>query len=149
MGRDVGQCQHGHKWNMCVECWPDNAPVYKKDQGKPDMALLGTLMLAIVKMARIREFGEKKYSREGWIEQARDNPKEVRWSRSWNGALRHMILWLSGQKNASDSNELHLAHAMTDLAFLIVYEELGLGTDDRAEFEGLADALEAALYDGQ
>jgi Domain of unknown function (DUF5664) len=60
--------------------------------------------------------GAKKYGENNW-------QKVEGWQhRYYNAVLRHMFAWQSGEKNDSETNISHLAHAICSLMFLIEIE---------------------------
>jgi hypothetical protein len=78
--------------------------------GKPEPSLI--YPSAIFAMAKIRRFGINKYgSSEDW----RTTPVMD----YYDAALRHILADLSGEEKDAESGESHLAHAMTNLMFLI------------------------------
>jgi hypothetical protein len=79
---------------------------------------------AICHVGRIIRFGEKKYGRNNWT-------KGMPWNKLLGSTLRHIFAWASGEDKDKESGESHLAHACTDLLFLITYQLEGLGEDNR------------------
>lgn len=55
------------------------------------------------------------------------------WGRLAGAAQRHLWAWMAGEDRDPDTGMSHLDHALTNLAFLVAYEERGIGTDDRAK----------------
>ena len=49
----------------------------------------------------------------------------------YNATLRHLTMFWDGENLDQETGKSHLWHAATELAFLIEYEEKGLGNDDR------------------
>jgi hypothetical protein len=82
----------------------------KHDQGKPDLTYesLETQVL----LARVREFGAKKYSRDQW-------KNGFSMLRSLAAAKRHIEKFLSGQTYDEESGLLELGHAMANLEHAI------------------------------
>ena len=74
--------------------------------------------------ADILTFGAKKYSPRNW-EAGMD------WGRCFGALMRHMWAWWGGQNTDPETGKSHLWHASCCLAFLIAYEERGIGNDDR------------------
>jgi len=95
----------------------------KHDGGKPPLGLIHRLFLE--ELARVLAFGLKKYGAWNWL-------KGMDWSRPADAALRHVYAWLAGEDTDHETSLNPLAHAAAELMFLIVYQKLGLGTDDRA-----------------
>lgn len=70
---------------------------------------------AVKAMAEVLTFGARKYKPNNW--------KECQEPERYLAALyRHLELWRAGEVNDQDSGMHHLAHAMTNLAFVL---ELG------------------------
>lgn len=53
------------------------------------------------------------------------------WTRMSDAALRHITAWIEGEDKDWESGLSHLAHAICCLTFLLTYQLLNLGTDDR------------------
>lgn len=81
-------------------------------------------------LATVLAFGALKYADRNW-------EKGMEWSRPYAAARRHMRNWFSrrdfgkGPGNDKDSGFSDLWHAVTNLAFLVAYEQRRAGTDDR------------------
>ena len=86
----------------------------KFDGNKPRYSLLPKG--AVNSVIEVLEFGAKKYSADNWREV--DNAKE----RYYNAAMRHIDLWWNGEKLDSETNVHHLAHAATNLFFLMWFD---------------------------
>ncbi len=95
---------------------------YKDDADKPAMDLLHPV--ALVEIAKALGYGAKKYSRFNYL-------LGMAWSRPYAAAQRHLNEWNNGVTFDKESGLRHLAHAAVSIMFLIVYEVLGIGTDDR------------------
>ena len=78
-------------------------------------------------LVQIMEMGAEKYGDENWL-------KGMNWSRSFSAAMRHLEAHDSGQLIDDESGLPHLAHALTNILFLITYEQKGIGTDDRPTY---------------
>ncbi len=90
-----------------------NTPVngaLKYDQGKPDFTYISVEMLTAI--ARVREFGSKKYNRNNW-------KKGFKISRSLAACLRHIYAHLSGETYDKESSQPHLWHAACSLEHAI------------------------------
>jgi hypothetical protein len=98
----------------------------KHDGGKPPMALLSGA--ALVEVAKVLEFGAKKYDSWNW-------KGGFKWSRLSSAVLRHVFAWLSGEDKDPETGLSHLAHAMCGLMFLVDFEVNRLGEDDRYKNE--------------
>jgi len=99
-----------------------NEPGMKFDYGKTPLELLPTI--ALREIAKVLEFGAKKYDPWNWA-------KGMSWSRLAGAALRHLYAWLEREEKDPESDLSHLAHLGCCVLFLLTYEKLGLGTDDR------------------
>ena len=86
----------------------------KFDGNKPRYSLLPKGVVNSV--VEVLEFGAKKYSADNWQEV--DNAKE----RYYNAAMRHIDLWWNGEKLDPETNVHHLAHAATNLFFLMWFD---------------------------
>lgn len=80
---------------------------------------------ALVHIAAAFADGADKYGPANW----RDDP--VSTTTYLNAALRHLLSYQDGERNASDSGVHHLAHAAACLAILLDAEEQGTLVDDR------------------
>lgn len=87
----------------------------KYDSDKPRYSLLpkGSVNAVI----DVLEFGAKKYEAENWKKV--DNAKE----RYYNAAMRHIDKWWNGEKHDPETNIHHLAHASTNLFFLMWFDK--------------------------
>lgn len=90
---------------------PPQVPARKDDAGKPDMTLITYSMLEPA--AKILKFGEKKYGRLNYR-----NPNPGFEQRLVAATLRHLLQHTDGQELDSESNEPHLAHALTALMLI-------------------------------
>lgn len=87
-------------------------------------------------VAKVLAFGATKYGERNW-------EKGMKWSRPFAAMMRHMWAWWGGKGPTTKSflfGELdsetgfsHLWHAACCAAFLVAYEERGIGEDDRAK----------------
>ena len=104
----------------------------KFDEGKVRMDLIPPELLFAV--GRILTYGADKYGDRNW-------EAGMKWSRVFAAMMRHMWSWWAGKGPTTKSflfGELddetgysHLWHAGCCVAFLIAYEERGVGEDDR------------------
>ena len=94
----------------------------KFDQDKIRLELLPPELLT--ETGKILTFGAKKYADRNW-ELGMD------WSRVFGALNRHLWAWWGGQAKDPETGESHLAHAACCIAFLLAYEQRGVGTDDR------------------
>lgn len=105
----------------------------KDDGGKIRLELVPPELLFAV--GDILTFGAAKYEARNW-------EKGMSWGRVFGALMRHLWAWWGGSGPTTKSFLLgdldpetgrsHLWHAGCCIAFLIAYEERGVGTDDRA-----------------
>ena len=96
----------------------------KDDSEKLPMHLLPPELLNGV--ASILDFGARKYAPRNW-------EQGMAWSRVYSAMLRHMLAWWGGEDNDPETGKSHLWHAACCVAFLMAYEQRGVGDDDRPE----------------
>jgi hypothetical protein len=114
---------------MCVP----EMPAAKYDTGKVRLELIPSELIYAV--GTILTFGADKYDDRNW-------EKGMSWGRVFGALMRHMWCWWGGVQPTSnnfvfgcldpETDHSHLWHAACCLAFLIAYEERGIGTDDRS-----------------
>ena len=75
-------------------------------------------------IARVLEFGAKKYSKDNWRASGS-------WCKCADSALRHLIAYMAGDVVDPESGLPHLAHLGCNLTFLIEFQAHGTGRDDR------------------
>lgn len=95
----------------------------KNDSGKPDLTLVSNELM--VSLARVREFGTKKYSRDNW-------KKGFKVTRSLAASLRHIFAFLSGETLDPESGLSHLGHAVASIEHAIYDMEHRPENDDRS-----------------
>lgn len=94
----------------------------KDDTAKPRLDLLPPeLMLAV---GDILTSGAAKYGNRNW-------EAGMNWGRVYAALLRHLCAWWGGIDTDPDTGKSHLWHAGACVAFLIAYEQRGVGIDDR------------------
>lgn len=94
----------------------------KDDGGKSRTDLLAPEFLLAV--GDVLRFGAAKYDERNW-------EKGMAWGRPLGAALRHLLLWAGGQRYDEETGLSHLAHAACNVMFLFVFEQRGVGKDDR------------------
>lgn len=104
----------------------------KDDQGKDRIELVPPEV--VFATARVLTFGAQKYADRNW-------EKGMSWGRVFGALMRHLWAWWGGKGPTSENFALgviddetkfsHLWHAACCIAFLVAYEERGVGTDDR------------------
>lgn len=112
----------------------------KQDSGRERIDLIAPELLFA--LGRVLAFGAKKYSERNW-------EKGMLWGRVFGALMRHMWAWWGGMGPTSKSflfGELdtetkfsHLWHGACCIMFLLVYEERGIGSDDRTKTETKPD----------
>jgi len=95
----------------------------KYDEMKPQLDLIP--VEAIRALGDVLTYGARKYSARNW------EAPGLRWGRVYAAALRHLLAWWSREDVDDESGLPHLAHALTNLAFLVTYTVRGRGEDDR------------------
>ena len=83
-------------------------------------------------LASVLTFGATKYGERGW-------QRGMDWSRVYGAAQRHLLAFWGGDDIDPESGMPHLWHAMTNIAFLVSYQALSLGRDDRWTMPGGED----------
>jgi hypothetical protein len=94
----------------------------KHDAGKVRLDLLPYESLE--EIGKVLTFGASKYDDHNWR-------GGMAWSRLLGALLRHIFAWASGQDKDPETGLSHLAHAGCCIVFLLSYEKLGAGEDDR------------------
>ena len=94
----------------------------KFDSGKRRVDLVPTE--AINALADILTAGAVKYGAHNWR-------KGMDWSRVYGAAQRHLLAFWGGDDIDDESGMPHLWHALTNIAFLVSYQALSAGRDDR------------------
>ena len=87
----------------------------KFDQGKLQYSLVPPI--ATKSLAEVLTFGAQKYAPNSW-QGVEDGER-----RYTDALYRHLEAYRSGEKLDSDSNLSHLAHAITNIAFLLHFEQ--------------------------
>ena len=94
----------------------------KFDTGKRRVDLVPTE--AINALAEVLTAGAVKYGTHNWRH-------GMDWSRVYGAAQRHMLAFWGGDDIDEESGMPHLWHALTNMAFLVSYQALSVGRDDR------------------
>ena len=94
----------------------------KFDTGKRRVDLVPTE--AINALADVLTAGAVKYGEHNWRH-------GMDWSRVYSAAQWHMLAFWGGDDIDEESGMPHLWHAITNLAFLVSYQALSVGRDDR------------------
>lgn len=94
----------------------------KFDSEKIPLNLLPTE--ALWEVGKVLALGRNKYDAYNW-------KNGMSWSRLYGAILRHLFAWMEREDKDPESGLSHLAHCACNILFLIVYEKLQLGEDDR------------------
>ena len=98
----------------------------KLDMGKERMDLIPPQL--IKEVARVLEFGAQKYGDYNWY-------GGIKYNRMYAAAMRHMLAFWEGEDCDPESGIHHLAHAATNLAFLLQFiSEYRGGLDNRPQY---------------
>lgn len=98
----------------------------KHDTGKAPVSLIPRS--AIQAEAEVLAFGARKYAAHNWR-------GGMKWSRLIDATLRHVMAFNDGEDVDPESGLSHLAHARTNLGFLIEYLQSHPELDDRYKRE--------------
>jgi len=98
------------------------------DTGKTQWDLLP--WTALEEVAKVLEFGAKKYSANNWREGS-----GFSWGRVFNSTVRHLIAWWNGQDRDPETGLSHLAHCCCNVLFLLHYslDKDRFNKDDRTK----------------
>ena len=94
----------------------------KHDQSKVRLELLP--WEALWEIGKVLTFGAEKYGDRNWKE-------GMKWSRLQGAATRHLSQWALRENGDDETGLSHLAHAGCCILFLLTYEVVGIGDDDR------------------
>lgn len=86
----------------------------KHDEGKLQYHLIPPK--AMKELAKVLTYGANKYEANNW--QKVDDP-----TRYVDALYRHLEAWRAGERVDPESGLSHLSHAITNIAFLIHFEE--------------------------
>ena len=84
----------------------------KNDSNKPNIAILFDTSLALAEVARVMDYGAKKYDRKNW---SLVEDKE----RYESASLRHQMSYHNGEFLDNESGLQHLAHSICSQLFLL------------------------------
>lgn len=96
----------------------------KYDADKPRLDLIPPEV--VLALGVVLTYGAAKYRDNNW----RANGG-MRWGRVYAAMQRHLLAWQSGEDLDPESGLPHLAHALTNLTFLLSFAHHGMGVDDR------------------
>jgi hypothetical protein len=86
---------------------------FKFDAGKLRYDLIP--MEAMKALATILTMGAKKYADRNW-------EGGMSWQRVYASLMRHLVAYESGEDTDPESGELHMAHALCNVVFLVTYQ---------------------------
>lgn len=109
---------------------------HKNDRGKVRMDLVP--LKQIEKIAEVLTFGAKKYEPEGW---KKVPDAEARY---FAATLRHLSAWQRHEDTDEESGLSHLAHAATNLLFLLHFED-NKSIKEPIKFNSLGEMDEAGI----
>ena len=85
--------------------------IFKKhDEGKTKWSYLP--LNATEKVVKVIELGASKYGKDNW-----KNVTDL--DRLYDACIRHLVEWKKGEKYDQESHYSHLAHAVTNILFLL------------------------------
>ncbi len=108
--------------NSTPNLFKDSDKGLKFDDNKVRMELIPPELSEAV--GTILTFGAKKYADRNW-------EKGMEWSRVYGALQRHLNSWWGGEERDPETGKSHLWHAGCCIAFLITYEQRGIGTNDK------------------
>ena len=101
--------------------WEESDQKAKADAGKPHVSLVPSQI--VYDIARIREYGNKKYPEGG-----KDNWKRVEVERYRDAAYRHLLAYIDDPHGVDEESGLpHLWHLACNIAFLCELENDNFG----------------------
>lgn len=104
----------------------------KNDAGKARLDLISPV--ALEEMAKVLEFGSRKYAEYNWA-------KGLSYTRIIAAILRHTYLYLRGETLDPETGASHMAAVAVNAMFLLHYEKYKTQFDDRPKhaFQGAED----------
>lgn len=82
----------------------------------------------IESISRVLAHGARKYARNNWT-------KGLPWTRILGSTLRHVYAWARKEDLDPESGLPHLAHAATNIMFLMTWAKTKPELDDRFDYE--------------
>ena len=116
---------------------------FRSEQGKPPISLVPPEVIYALacNLFRNSEEGGGKYPARNW-------EQGLSWVKCYDALQRHLLEWYSRRDNDPETGQSHLWHALSNLAFLVTYEERGVGIDDRPPPTGLKSIGERYAFTG-
>ena len=96
------------------EIMVDTQPAKRADGGKARWDLIP--FDALDEIVQVFTFGAAKYGDFNW-------QKGMSWSRCFGSTMRHLSKWWQGEDKDPESGLSHLAHAATNIIFLMYYSK--------------------------
>lgn len=93
----------------------------RENKGKPPASLM--LSRALLEVARVSDFGAKKYEPHNYR-------KGMKWSFFIDATMRHLVKFSIGERIDTESGLSHLAHVAWNVLALLEFEVEGIGEDD-------------------
>lgn len=97
----------------------------KNDMGKLEWEMMPEE--ALEEVMKVLQFGANKYGKWNWL----DNANEAEYTRIMNAIERHFKKFKKGQDLDEESSLPELAHVITNCLFLLQYQCLDVGVDNR------------------
>lgn len=98
----------------------------KRDAGKPPVELVPASFVESISL--VLAHGARKYARNDWT-------KGLPWTRILGSTLRHVYAWSRREDNDPESGLPHLAHAATNIMFLMTWAKTRPELDDRFNYD--------------
>jgi hypothetical protein len=95
----------------------------KHDADKVPLHLVDPLFIRAT--AEVLGYGEQKYDAWNWANGT------FAWHRLYRAAIGHLMDWYEGEDIDPESGKPHLAHLACCIMFLMRYQHMGWGADDR------------------
>jgi hypothetical protein len=117
------ECTPGSNgWSLASSHFPPRSEEGKKNTKPERFDLLP--WDALEEVARVYDFGSKKYSDRNW-------ELGYKWGLSYQALVRHIVRFWLGEDKDPESGYSHMAHATFHCLCLLAFFMRGCGTDDR------------------
>lgn len=94
----------------------------KDNLGKPRVDLIP--MRTLLEIGKVLDYGARQYAPHNWR-------LGLRYGDTMGSIMRHLIAFNEGEDDDPESGISHLAHAATQLLYLMEFRMTGTGIDDR------------------